>query len=248
MQAKERKKGSMISVQEIGSQKLYDAILSHIKETVSFFKRISMKGLTKKAAQECDGLYLRDLELTDLEFLRFFPNLKGLMLANITGLQNVDGLRNCPNLTDFEMFDTTVYDLSGVRYCLQLDNLSYIPDQSRETSMDLSFLQDLSKLEGLEMVDCNISDISPISRCKALCYLDLSGNPIKSIKPLSELPLLEELNLPNCNLETLEDLSAFPALVAMTLHGNPFSQEEKERLRSLYPEIHFGFESGEVDG
>ena len=46
----------------------------------------------------------------------------------------------------------------------------------------------------------------------------------------------------------LEDLSAFPALKAMTLHGNPFSQEEKERLKSLYPEIHFGFESGEADG
>lgn len=238
----------MITAEEIGSQKLYDAILNHMKNTASFFKKITMKGIAKKDAQECGWLFLKDMELTDLEFLRYFPNLTSLMLTNITGLQNVDGLRNCPNMADIVLFDTTVYDLNGIKYCVHLNTFEYFPNQSTDVRTDLSFLQGLGKLESLDMVDCNISDVSPISACKALGYLDLSGNPIGSIKPLGELPLLEELDLSNCNLETLEDLSMFPALKAMTLYNNYFSEEEKERLTSLYPEIHFGFESGEVDG
>lgn len=231
----------MISVQEIGNQKLYDAIFNHIKKSAPFFKRITMKGISKKDAMECGFLWLKNLELTDLEFLRFFPNLTAIILANITGLQNVDGLRNCPKITDIEMFDTLVYDLNGVKYCVHLNDFEYFPNQNNDTRMELSFLQELSELESLDMVGCNISDPAYFSYCKALSYLNLSKNPIKSIKPLSELPLLRELDLSGCHLEKLEDLSTFPALEAIVLHDNHFSEDEKEHLMSLYPDIHFSF-------
>lgn len=236
----------MITAEEIGSQKLYDAILKHIKNTASFFKKITMKGITKNDAQECGWLSLDDMELKDLEFLRFFPNLTTLMLSKITGLQNVEGLRYCPNMADIEFYNTAVSDLNGIRYCVHLNNFQYYPNQNTGMRTDLSFLQELGKLECLDMVNCNISDVSPVSWCKALSYLNLSKNPIKKISPLSTLPLLGEIDLSECNLETLEDLSSFPALKAMTLYNNYFSEEEKERLTSLYPTIHFGFESGEV--
>lgn len=231
----------MISVQEIGNQKLYDAIFTHMKERAPFFKKITMKGISKKDAMECGCLELEDLELTDLEFLRFFPNLTALMLSNITGVQSVDGLRNCPKITDIAMFDTPVYDLNGVKYCSHLNSFQYFPNQISDTSMELSFLRELSKLEGVDMVGCNISDPVCFLPCKSLSYLNLSKNPIKSIKPLSELPMLKELDLSGCPLEKLEDLSTFPTLEAIVLHDNLFSEEEKEHLISLYPDIYFSF-------
>lgn len=57
------------------------------------------------------------------------------------------------------------------------------------------------------MVGYNFSNPACFSHCKALSYLNLSKNPIESIKPLSELLLLRELDLSGFHLENLDEIA-----------------------------------------
>lgn len=231
----------MISVQDIGNQQLYDELLKRIKSGASFFKKMSMKSLTQKDAQECKSLLIENLELNNLDFLRFFPNLTSLYVSKVTGLQNIDGLRNCCNLTDLDFFNTNIYSLESVQYCLKLKHFSYFPQQDFDRCVELSFVKNLSELEDLDVVACNITDVTLLAQCKALTYLDISNNPIKSIEPLSELPLLKELGIAGCNLAKLDDISKFQALEAINLEDNLFSKEEQEHIISRYPDIYISF-------
>ena len=231
----------MISVQDIGNQQLYDEILKQMKSKASFFKKMSIRSLTKKDAQECKSLLIEKLELTNLEFLMYFPNLTSLFVSTVVGLQNIDGLRYCSNLVDLDFFNTNIYSLEGVQYCSKLQHLSLFPHKDFDQCMDLSFVKYLPELEDLDIVACNITDITLLAQCKSLIYLDVSNNPLVSIEPLYELPLLKELGLVGCNIGNRIDISRFQAIEAIDLKDNLFSKEEQEAIISQYPDIYISF-------
>jgi len=231
----------MLTVQDIGNQQLYDEILKQMKSKASFFKKMSIRSLTKKDAQECKSLLIEKLELTNLEFLMYFPNLTSLFVSTVVGLQNIDGLRYCSNLVDLDFFNTNIYSLEGVQYCSKLQHLSLFPQKDFDQCMDLSFVKYLPELEDLDIVACNITDITLLAQCKSLIYLDVSNNPLVSIEPLYELPLLKELGLVGCNIGNRIDISRFQAIEAINLEDNLFSKEEQEEIISQYPDIYISF-------
>lgn len=231
----------MLTVQDLGNQQLYDAILKQMKNRASFFKKLSMKNITKADAQQCKNLLLEKLELTNLDFLRFFPNLTSLYVSNVIGLQNIDGLRYCTNLIDLDFFNTNLYSLESVQHCPKLQHLSFFPQKDFEGRMDLAFVKNLPELEDLDVVACNVTDITVLTQCKNLTYLDISNNPIRSIEPLYELPLLKELGLVGCNIGNRIDISRFQAIEAINLEDNLFSKEEQEAIISQYPDIYISF-------
>lgn len=62
---------------------------------------------------------------------------------------------------------------------------------------NLEAIATLTNLEKLELIDCDISDISPLSGLTKLVVLNLERNAINDLTPLASLTNLESLNLYN---------------------------------------------------
>lgn len=73
------------------------------------------------------------------------------------------------------------------------------------TNKDITRI-DLVKLNRLEAVSSNITNLSGIEQCLGLWQLNLSGNPVNDLSPLSYLTGLERLDLSYCKLK---DISSF---------------------------------------
>ena len=82
-------------------------------------------------------------------------------------------------------------DLVNLRYCTELVAL----DLGHHNITRCDFLTYLPKLKYLVLADTPISDISPITACKELVFLELFLTRVTDYTPLLELTALEDLNL-----------------------------------------------------
>lgn len=89
--------------------------------------------------------------ITDMSFLKYMPDLHGLIIhqnydrVNGGRMRDLSYLKYCPKLTYLEIFDSDVTDLSFLQYTPELRDLyaSQVPIQ------DVAFLMDLPNLERL---------------------------------------------------------------------------------------------------
>jgi hypothetical protein len=73
----------------------------------------------------------------------------------------------------------------------------------------------------LDISGNNISNITPLSSLSNLNSLNLSGNSISDIGPLASISTLQNLNLSNTSITDISILSSFPNLVSVDLENNP---------------------------
>jgi Leucine-rich repeat (LRR) protein len=97
----------------------------------------------------------------------------------------------------------------------------------RHVVADLTGLEYARNLEQLELVGNHVSNLSPLSNLTKLTYLDLRGNRISSLSPLSKLTKLAYLDLRGNCVSNLSPLSNLTRLTYLDLHGN--------RIRNLTP-------------
>lgn len=76
---------------------------------------------------------------------------------------------------------------------------------------DISALESLCGLKGLDLYGTGTRDLSPLRRLSRLESLDLSGEPEQSLIPISRLNFLERLSCPG-NATGLDGLSKLPSL------------------------------------
>jgi hypothetical protein len=82
-------------------------------------------------------------------------------------------------------------DLDPLKYCTELVAL----DLGHMHYDDLSFLENMHKLEYLILVDARFTDISVIGQMKNLKYLEIFKNEIHDLSPLLECKNLRHLNV-----------------------------------------------------
>lgn len=80
-----------------------------------------------------------------------------------------------------------------------------------------------SKLKKLELTNCGISSITPLSGLTELEFLDLSENTIRSIDTLTGMIALKELNLRHNAVSELGALTALSALTKLDVSYNSVS-------------------------
>ncbi|MGD2069052.1 MAG: leucine-rich repeat domain-containing protein [Gemmatimonadota bacterium] len=90
-------------------------------------------------------------------------------------------------LTELELSDRGIADLSGLEHC---ENLLILRATDNALT-DLSPLSDLPSLEGADLVANQISDVSPLAGLTTLRHLHLAQNQLSDISPLSALTSLE---------------------------------------------------------
>lgn len=117
-------------------------------------------------------------------------------------------------LTPYE----SIYDLTGLQYCTNLERVNLFQNGFRSPISDLSPIKDLTKISYINVANNRVSDLSPLSNLSNLEYLHVGWNiGISDISPLANLKKLKELNLtythglrditPLENLTQLESLS-----------------------------------------
>ena len=169
------------------------------------------------------SLFLYDNKVDDITPLMDMTNLRWLNLGlnqvnditPLTGLTNlesliIDGnqvnditpLAGLTNLSRLGIMGNPISDISPITKFTQLRALYlggiHFTDGSYLGGIpikDTSFLTELTELEDLVLVNCQISEISQIARLTQLQYLSLNFNQISDVRPLVNLLNLKHLYL-----------------------------------------------------
>ena len=86
--------------------------------------------------------------------------------------------------------------------------------------------QTLTKLTSLELWGNKISDIKPLSNLTKLTSLYLSGNQISDTAPFSNLTNLTKLDLSGNQISDIKPLSNLTNLTSLSLSGNPLTSKQ----------------------
>lgn len=234
----------MLTVQDIGNEEIYNAALKEVKKSLPFGKKLFKNKMTREEAGQLTKLEIQKTELPNLDFLKFFPNLLDLRIKYVTGLSDISGLQNCPNLKEFELVNSDVVSLEDITYCRGLTYFCYYleEDYKQYGKTDFAFLQKLPELEVICITGNRLQDVSVLANLHKVKHLVLEDNPVKTIAPLKDMQSLEQLELEFCGLTCLEDLSEFRALKILFLEGNLFTEEQKAEYLERYPHIEIDYE------
>lgn len=133
-----------------------------------------------------------NVRVRSLEDLHLLTNLQYLYLENVDSISDYSPLSACKRLTSLQLDEGGLTDVSFVKY---LPNLGY-----------------------LSIRDNQISDLSPLSNCKSLYNLDIIGNPVKELGPLTEIDI-EYLYVTASSIEDLSVLSNFENMTDLHIYG-----------------------------
>ena len=91
---------------------------------------------------------------------------------------------------------------------------------------DLGGIEQLTRLEALDLSHNEITDISPLAGLQRLRFLDLEGNRIEDVSALASLKRLQVLLLADNAVRDVSALAGLDSLRNLGLTGNPLSGTE----------------------
>ena len=225
-------------------------------------------------AQEIDlsGISISDTSAIE-QALPLMPNLKKVIMSDC-GISNedMDALNNrheqvqfvwtvyfsvyalrtdatvfiASNLPENDYFSMplTSPELQPLRYCRDLVAL----DLGHMRYTDLSFLEGLTKLRYLILVDARYSDISVLATMPDLYYVELFRNDITDISPLLECKNLRHLNLGYVRGFDASVLEQMTWLERLWYPGHKKSDAQIEAIRAALTDTHCYMPAGDPDG
>lgn len=151
--------------------------------------------------------------------------------------------------TDAERFVASVPDnevligdaLENLKYCTKLRFL----DIGHNEIDDISFLSYLPELEAAILCINKWTDLSPVSDCKKLNYLEMNDTLCTDLTPIKGCTALEHLNV--CNLKIASGWDAVASLKSLKRlwigERTKISSEDLEMLRTELPDTVINIES-----
>ena len=134
--------------------------------------------------------------------------------------------------------------LEPLKYCEDLIAL----DLGHMRYTDLSFLENMPKLQYLILVEAKFTDISPIATLKELKYLEIFFNTIDDLSPLLECPALKHLNIGYTTGFDTSVLKQLANLERLWYPGNEMTDEQIEELKAALPNTLCHLPAGDPDG
>ena len=215
-------------------------------------KRISINGeisyvnfdLKKGMVPELEALWIRSVQLDNLDFLERFPQLKSLTVC-YCGLEDISGIRYQKELTEVNFSNNVIQNIWPLRNCKNLEGISLHDNQVKDISVlaslpelkiiDISFnefisiepLQWLENLEGLVCHGNELQNIDALRYLTKLRFLSLLSNQIENFEPITGLTGLYWLDIRDNPGQNIGDLIFVPIL----MFGNYNFSEEKGRCR-----------------
>ena len=117
---------------------------------------------------------------------------------------------------------------------------------------DLDGIEQLTRLEVLDLYGNEIRDLSPLAELRRLRYLDLGSNRIEEVAALASLKSLQVLLLADNEVTDISALAGLDSLKSVDLTGNPLSGSVAEAqvaaLRERGVDVDFGAPEEPEDG
>lgn len=152
--------------------------------------------------------------------------------------------------------DDTIFHSSGRHVCL-VDELSHdlyycedmiIVDVGHSMIKYIDWVKGMPNLKYLILADNWLKDITPISTCKNLVYLELFINKyLKDITPLQGCTALEDVSVANTDVD-LRPFAEMPWLKNLWANNCGATREERELLTKSLPNTHIEFDHGFTTG
>lgn len=152
--------------------------------------------------------------------------------------------------------DDTVFHASGRHVCL-VNELSYdlyycedmiVVDVGHSYIKYIDWVKGMPNLKYLILSDNWIKDITPISSCKKLVYLELFINGyLDDISPLIECTALEDVSVANTHVD-IKPFAQMPWLKNLWVNNCGATAEERTLLTESLPNTHIEFDHGFTTG
>ena len=98
---------------------------------------------------------------------------------------------------------------------------------------DLGGIEQLTRLEVLDLYGNEIRDLTPLEGLGRLRYLDLGANRVEDVSPLASLKSLQVLLLADNAVAEVPAFAGLDSLQSVDLTGNPLSDAAQTRLAAL---------------
>ena len=98
---------------------------------------------------------------------------------------------------------------------------------------DLGGIEQLARMEVLDLYGNEIRDLSPLAGLRRLRYLDLGANRVEEVSALASLKSLQVLLLADNQVTEASALAALDSLQSLDLTGNPLSEAAQVQLSAL---------------
>lgn len=224
-----------ITREELGNEEVYDKILEVVKKRTKGFGKFFKKTFSREEAAQITELALGLMEIKNLDFLRYLPNLEEIDFHDVTGLSHITGLCRAPRLRWVTFWNTDIPNLEEIAECRNLDFFAYECDEGYEhcAKSDFSFLKLLPNLTGINLEGNPLTDVECLVSCSQLKEIALVRCPVRTIAPLQELQHLTHLDLSHCGLRELENLEKFPSLEVVSVEEDAITEEQIAHYRSI---------------
>jgi Leucine-rich repeat (LRR) protein len=190
------------------------------------------------------------IELSDLNLLKKFTNLKKLSLFGIHnpksaipkwmmflanhGIVNLDkkfevDLSPLKKLTNLEELELSFIPIRNIKPLSSLTNLKHLRISNTISYTQISnmpYEEGVIEPHGVSRSEECVIDISPLHKLSNIEQLYIWNTIIKNIKPLAGLINMEELNLSNTNVSDLRPLSGLINLQMLRLYDTNVSDLE----------------------
>lgn len=179
-----------------------------------------------------------NIHTEDLSWLKDFKNLKELYVENSTNNEWLF-LTTLKRLKFLSVKDSKFTDLNPIRnlYVSQFEEYEKIRKDVKQRKLNI-----FEGLQHLEIINCGLSDISPLSHCSWVIELNLSHNNIYDITPLKRIRHLYYLTLRYNNVTDISPLKNLRSIYYINLRHNKitnieiFESPELDNLSRLYLE------------
>ena len=98
---------------------------------------------------------------------------------------------------------------------------------------NLEGIEQLTRLEALDLYGNEIRDLSPLSGLRRLRYLDLGSNRVEELSPVESLKSLQVLLLADNQVTEVSALAGLDSLQSVDLTGNPLSEAAQGQVAAL---------------
>ena len=98
---------------------------------------------------------------------------------------------------------------------------------------DLGGIEQLTRLEVLDLYGNEVRDLSPLEGLRRLRYLDLGANQVEDVSPLASLKSLQVVLLADNGVTEVSALAGLDSLQSADLTGNPLSEAAQAQLAAL---------------
>ncbi|EJQ90693.1 hypothetical protein IGW_04225, partial [Bacillus cereus ISP3191] len=164
-----------------------------------------------------EELVLDNIELKNVDFISNLRSLKAVKLTS-NQLENIEPLSKLDKLEKIDISDNNVKDIRPLFTLNAMKNLNVSNNKLNDAS--LQEIQQLKNLEVLKLNHNEISNVEAISEISMLNELELVGNKVVDITPLSKLKNLQWLDLSDNKIQDISIFASMLDLISLKLPGN----------------------------